>query len=145
MDKKILAVVLVRGVADASRKIEGTLNLLNLKQVNTCTIIDSRPSYIGSIKLCKDYITWGEINPATFKRLFEKKLNGELKEKKLTPQQLADKILKFETDFKKEGIRNVFHLNSPKKGYRHIKKPYPKGALGYRAEAINQLLARMLR
>jgi len=35
-------------------------------------------------------------------------------------------------------------LKSPAKGFRAIKKPYPKGDLGYRGKEINELIKRMM-
>ena len=51
------------------------------------------------------------------------------------------------TDFKKIGVKPVFRLTPPKKGFgrQGIKKPYSiGGALGYRASDINDLLNRMI-
>lgn len=41
-------------------------------------------------------------------------------------------------------LRKKSNLNPPKGGYKSIKKYYPKGALGYRGEAINDLIKRMI-
>ena len=42
-----------------------------------------------------------------------------------------------------EGKKTV-PLKSPKKGFRAIKKAYPKGDLGYRGQEINTLIKRMM-
>ncbi|MCH8908225.1 MAG: 50S ribosomal protein L30, partial [Candidatus Heimdallarchaeota archaeon] len=41
-------------------------------------------------------------------------------------------------------IKPVFRLSPPRKGFRSLKNPYNRrGDLGYRGEAINQLISRM--
>ena len=44
---------------------------------------------------------------------------------------------------KKYSDKKVFHLNSPRKGFKAIKMVYPKGDLGYRGDKINELIERM--
>ena len=44
----------------------------------------------------------------------------------------------------KTALNPVFRLSPPRKGYKSLKKHYPRGALGYRREKINELLKRML-
>jgi len=38
----------------------------------------------------------------------------------------------------------AIRLKPPQKGFRAIKKPYPKGDLGYRGKDINELIKRMV-
>ncbi len=38
----------------------------------------------------------------------------------------------------------IVHLKPPVKGFRAIKKPYPKGDIGYRGKEISELIKRML-
>ncbi len=106
----------------------------------------------------KDFITWGEINEATFKELIKKR--GKLPGKKpLTEQYLKDKTkLDFDSftkeffDFKKEikdvpGLKPFFTLHPPIHGFERkgIKKEFSMGgALGYRKEKINDLIMRMV-
>ncbi len=40
--------------------------------------------------------------------------------------------------------RKIVRLKPPVKGFRGMKKPYPKGDLGYRGKEINELIKRML-
>ena len=44
----------------------------------------------------------------------------------------------------KDWIKPVFRLSPPSKGYKSIRSDYPKGDLGNRGEAINELLKRMV-
>ncbi|MEM7819826.1 MAG: uL30 family ribosomal protein [Candidatus Aenigmatarchaeota archaeon] len=49
-------------------------------------------------------------------------------------QELLDKF----------GNKKVINLKSPRGGLKSIKKNYPKGDLGYRGTAINDLIKRMM-
>lgn len=48
------------------------------------------------------------------------------------------------SDELKEQLNEKTRLKSPKGGLKSIKKFYPKGDLGYRGEAINDLIKRMI-
>lgn len=115
-----LAVIRIRGSIKVNKKILDTLEMLNLARTNSCIIIKNAPNYLGMIKKCKDYITWGEINSETKKALVKRK------------------------DSKKP---NLFRLAPPKGGFERkgIKSPFTKGGvLGYRGDKINNLIKKML-
>lgn len=42
------------------------------------------------------------------------------------------------------GDKKLINLKSPKKGFKSLHKYYPKGDLGYRGKAINDLIKRMM-
>lgn len=109
------AVVRIRGGINFSKSIRDTLNMLRLKNVNNCVLIEDNPTMKGMLEKAKDLITWGEVNKETIEKLKKKK-----------------------------GDKKVFRLSPPSKGYKSIKKPFPKGDLGYRGDKINDLLERML-
>ncbi|HEX55288.1 MAG: 50S ribosomal protein L30 [Candidatus Altiarchaeales archaeon] len=157
--RKRLAVIRVRGRVHVRRSIQDTLKMLNLHRVNHCVIIDDRRSYIGMLKKAKDYITWGEINKDTFKKLLRER--GRLiGNKRITDEYIREntnaknieEFAKLFMNFKSElgdipGLKPVFRLRPPKKGYERkgIKKPFSiGGVLGYRGEKINELLERMI-
>ena len=156
--KQRIAIIRIKGEIKLKRDIKQTLLLLRLYKKHTCVIVSSNPNYIGLIKKVKDYITWGELEPDTFKLHLEKK--GKLAGKKpLAEEYLKEKIkLSLEEfskqffEFKKElkdipGLKPFFRLNPPIKGFERggIKKPYSLGGvLGYRKEKINDLIKRML-
>src|SRR3989344_2722744 len=77
--KEKLAVVLVRGMVKVVKPVKETLAMLNLHRKNHCVVIDNTPVYKGMLIRVKDYITWGEIDDATFAELVQKRgqlLNG---------------------------------------------------------------------
>lgn len=158
MENKRVAIVRVRGDIGVAKKISDTLKMLRLFRRNSCIIIPNSPAYYGMLKRVKDFVTWGEINEKTFKKLLEKR--GKLPTKKpLTEQYLKEK-LNMNTDqfveaffaFKKElkdipGLKLFFKLKPPQAGFERkgIKKPFSMGgALGYRKDKINELIERMV-
>ena len=151
------AVIRVRGQPDVNVDIRRTMELMNLTRVNHCVIVPENDVTKGMLQKAKDYITWGEVNEATLIDMIRirGRLSGDL--------TITDEYLKantefgtiadmakamMESDYKMKDVENakaVFRLHPPAKGYEGIKRSYRNGgALGYRGEAINDLIARML-
>ncbi|MDO5826305.1 MAG: 50S ribosomal protein L30, partial [Methanosphaera sp.] len=62
-----------------------------------------------------------------------------------TVEELAIAIFNEETTHKECGLKPLFRLNTPRKGYENTKKSYNEGgSLGYRSENINELLLKMI-
>jgi len=152
-----LAVIRIRGKTHLRGTIKDTLAHLNLDTGNRCIVVDSRPQYIGMIQKAKDYITWGEIDAKTFKKLMEKracipkdkKLEDLLKAKGYkTIDEFADAFMNNKAELKAiPDLAPVFKLSPPRKGFERagIKKPLTLGgALGYRGKDINKLIERMI-
>ncbi|ENN96562.1 50S ribosomal protein L30P [Methanocaldococcus villosus KIN24-T80] len=151
------AVIRVRGRIGVRGDIADTLKMLRLHKVNHCVIIPETDTYKGMLRKAKDYITWGEINKETLKKLIlkrgrlpgNKRVNEEII-KELTGMdidELCEKIINGEIKIKDLPIKPVFRLHPPKRGWerRGIKKHFKEGgALGYRGEKINELLERMM-
>lgn len=151
------AVIRVRGQPDVNRDIQHTMMLLGVNKVNHCAILPENPSTKGMLQVVKDYCTWGEIDQETLAALIRSrgKIAGDkditddyLKENSefSTVEELAKAII--ENDYRMrdvEAAKPVFRLHPPVKGYEGNKRSYKNGgALGYRGEAINDLIARML-
>lgn len=139
-----IAIIRVRGAVNLRREVKDTLNLLRLYRKNFCVVVEGNPSLMGMIKKVKDYVTYGEIDDATYKELVEKR--GE-------EYKGREKDAKGRIEYKKfilidgKKIKAFFRLNPPKKGFgrKGIKVSYKvHGALGYRADKINDLLKRMI-
>ncbi len=138
-----IAVVLVRSWNGSNPDTKETLRILRLVRKNFCVVLNSSATAIGMAKKVKDYVTWGEIDEATYKQLVEKR--GELY---LAP--LEDRHKKYSSkvlEFSGKKYKPYFRLNSPKKGFgrKGIKIPFGVGgALGYRGEKMADLVLRML-
>ncbi|HIH88254.1 TPA: 50S ribosomal protein L30 [Candidatus Bathyarchaeota archaeon] len=156
MTDKTLFVIRIRGGVDAQKTVEATLTMLRMERNNYATILKESPSYKGMLRKVKDYVTWGEPDVETVKLLLETrgKLVGDEKVteealKRLgyeSIEKLAAAIVAGEVEFSQlNGIKPFFRMHPPKKGFkRTVKRPYKdKGELGYRGEAINELVKRM--
>lgn len=151
------AVIRVRGQPDVNCNIDRTMNLFNLTRVNHAVIVPDNASTRGMLQKIKDYCTWGEISEETLTNMIRARgrLSGDreitddyLKEKSefATVEDLSKAII--ENNYRLRDIEDakpVFRLHPPIKGYEGNKRSYKNGgALGYRGEAINDLVNRML-
>jgi len=141
----MFAVVRVRGGIKVNFKIKDTLTMLRLTRINHCVVVDKDPRIEGMIKKVKDFVTWGDISEATLVKLVASR--GRMEgDKRLDAKQAKDVIDAFRKNKIDEvkGFKPLFRMSPPRKGYEGVKNPYPKGALGYRGEKINELLERMM-
>jgi large subunit ribosomal protein L30 len=150
------AVIRVRGRTGIKRKLADNLNYLNLTRISHCVIIPENDSYKGMLQKGKDYITWGEISEETLKVLVSQR--GRLPgNKRVTDEyvqentdyasidELATALFNGETTLKDSGLKPIFRLNPPRKGYENTKKSFNEGgSLGYRSDNINELLLKMI-
>ena len=133
----------MRGWVKLPQPIEDTLIMLKLNRKNHCVILENTSVNLGMINKVKDYVTWGEIQDLTFKELVEKR--GEEYKGRLTDsgENYHYKVL----ELNGKQYKSYFRLNPPQKGFgrKGIKVSFKVGgALGYRAEKINDLIKRML-
>ena len=153
----MFAAIKVRGKVHLNPEIKSALVMLRLRNVNQLVLVNGTDSMKGMLKKTESYITYGEIDEKTLAMLLEKRarLQGNkrldekaLKEKKIKSiEDLAKDLVEGKAKLKDFGIKEVFRLHPPKKGYERggIKKPYSiGGALGYRADDINKLILRMI-
>jgi large subunit ribosomal protein L30 len=156
-ESKVLAVVKIRGTVSAQREARETLNLLLLNKTNHGVLVRNSPSMIGMLRRAQSYVTWGEISKETLTDLLKKR-GRLLGDKKLTDEfaqttgcksisDLASAIAECKLDYGKlPGVQPVFKLHPPKKGFKGTtKKDFRAGGeAGYRREAINDLIKRMI-
>ena len=154
---KVYAVIRVRGQPDVNVDIRRTMELMNLTRVNHCVLVPEDDVTKGMLQKAKDYVTWGEVNENALENMIRVRgrLSGDI--------AITDEYVKANTEFGTiadmakaiigsgykmkdvEGAKAVFRLHPPAKGYEGIKRSYRAGgALGYRGEAINDLIERML-
>ena len=150
------AVIRLRSSIGTPRKIEDTLKMLRLKHIYNCVLVPETDSFKGMLEVAKDFITWGEIKKETLVELLKWRLrtkdNRRVDEgllKKITGydsfEKFAEDLMSGKIKLKNfEELNPVFRLRPPKKGLKSIKRHWPKGDLGYRGEAINELLERMI-
>jgi large subunit ribosomal protein L30 len=155
--RRCLVAVRIRGLSDISQEVKDTLNMLRLTRNCHATLLDDRPGYVGMLKKSKDCLTWGEVSQENILHLIEKR--GRLiGDKRFTGEyakelgyesldDLAESIFNVNVEFNSlPEVKPVFRLRPPKKGFKgKIKRSYASGGeAGYRGEAINDLLKRMV-
>ena len=150
-------VIRIRGSVNMRHDFKKTLESLNLSRVNHAVVVPEDQYYEGMVKKVKDFITWGKIDKETLHQLMNArgKLMGD---RALTDAHVAehtdfddlgglcDAILQNTFNYKDiPDIKPIFRLAPPKKGHGGIKRSFTVGgALGYRDEKINELVARMI-
>jgi large subunit ribosomal protein L30 len=144
--EKLFAVVMVRGVVGTDSRLRSTLMMLRLHRINHCVIVPKNQNYDGMLHKARDFITWGEIDRETLEKLISKR--GRFAgDKRVADLNYAKELAQFILSGKpvrETGIKPVFRLSPPSKGYKSTKALYPKGSLGYRGEKINELIKRMI-
>ncbi|VVB73188.1 50S ribosomal protein L30 [uncultured archaeon] len=140
----VIAIVLVRGISGMKPDIKRTLELLKLNTKHHCVLYKEETVTIkGMLNVCKDFVTWGTVSKEVLRTLIEKR--GRLPGDKRVPAESVDKVIKLiEAGEKKTGIKSVFRLSPPSKGWKSTKDRFPKGALGPRGDKMDALLRRMI-
>jgi len=150
----MFAAVRVRGNVHLNPDIKKTLESLCLTRTNHLVLVPEKQ--LPMLKKAEAYVTYGEIEEKILVKVLKKRarLSGDkridekwFKEKKIgSVEELAKNIISGKIVPKQLGIKPVFRLKPPRKGFERkgIKKSYSSGgALGYRASDINELINRM--
>ena len=155
MGNELIAIIRIRGNVKVKSTINDTMGMLNLTRTNHCTFYKTNVVLEGMLKKAKDYITFGTVNKETLMKVFKKrgritgnrKITEEfLKEKKLDWDKLIDMFINDPKDVYNLGIKKVFRLSPPSKGFERkgIKLPFTVGGvLGNRKEKVNDLIEKM--
>jgi large subunit ribosomal protein L30 len=152
-----LAVVRVRGTVNINTDTKDALRMLHLTRANHCTIIPEGAKYRGTLLKVKDYVTWGRVDEKTMVELLAKR-GRVVGDKPLTGayltantpfkslEELAKALVEEKAELRRlEGVRPLFRLAPPRKGYEKIVHDYKTGgSLGDRGEKINELIRRMI-
>ena len=153
----MIAILRVRGTVNIRPDIKKTMQSLRLYKPNNLILLKEDKAMMKMVDKSKDYVTFGKIDEKTLTALLEKRgrLEGNkrvdaeyLKEKKISGfDDLAKKLIEGKAHLKDLGIEPVFRLHPPRKGFdrKGIKAPFNLGgALGNRADKINELIGRMI-
>ncbi len=149
-------VIRIRGTTGVIQNVADTLDMLRLNRISHAVLVEENPSYEGMLQKAKDYITWGEIDAELLAKIIAKR--GRLPgNNKVTDEyvaensdynniaELAEALINSEVKLADVGIKPVFRLRPPRKGYEDIRLSINEGgSLGYRGEEIKDLAIRML-
>lgn len=151
------AVIRLRGDINIRSDIKDTLKFLRINRINHCVLLGEDEISKGMLQKAKDYITWGEVKPEIIARMIvtrgrltgNKAITNEYIKKNSphsTIMEFAKAINEDKTKYSNlKMVKPLFRLHPPLKGYEGIKRTFKVGgALGYRGEAINDLIIKML-
>lgn len=136
LDKKLFAIVRVRGIRSVKPKLRKTFELLMLNKPNHCVFFHMNPQLRGMLNIVRDYIAFGEVSEKALGALFVKR--GTKGSAKLISLHKEGEIHSFAKDVfgdkkkVKEFANPVFRLHPPRKGWKNLKLSYPFGDLGKR-------------
>ena len=154
---KALIVVRLRGGIKTHPNVRMTFIQLRLNKVNHCVVIPKNANYEGMLQMVKDYTTWGEADPKTLAKIIQTR--GKLVGDKPITDEHVKSSLKLATiaDFASaitqgkvkysdlKEVKPLFRLHPPVGGLVTMKRSFKIGGdLGYRGDAINDLVLRML-
>ncbi|MCL4372963.1 50S ribosomal protein L30 [Candidatus Parvarchaeota archaeon] len=146
-----LAVIKIRTDIGKNKAIKDGLRVFGLKKLYSCALVDNSPRNKGILNIINSVVTYGEIDSKTLSKLLLKrgrisnKKKIEMKEQDIN--SFSESFLKGEKKIADLGVKNIFNLHPPIKGFERKGKKTPfslKGAFGYRGDKINELLDRMI-
>ena len=143
MAEQKLAVILLRGTIGASTQQSRTLTQLRLFRKNHCIIVPGSPSFVGMLKVVKDYVTWGEISEELLHELMVRRSEPWLGKEQDDKIDRRNRFMMLD----KKRIKPVFRLSPPRGGFerRGIRRSVAQGgALGYRGHDMDKLVRRMM-
>jgi ribosomal protein L30/L7E len=132
----MIAIIRISGDVKIRDEVRETFRRLGLTRKFSCIVLE-KPTKVemGMLKHVKDFVAFGELDDATYKKLVE------IRGKKFK----AKKDVKFPKD-----MRMVFRLH-PARGGMNTKQHYSlehgnikRGVLGNHGNKINQLVEKML-
>ncbi len=153
--QNVLLAIRLKGQQGVPYPIELTLSTLRLRRTYNAVLLYDRPESVGMLRVAKDCVTWGKVDPKSLTLLLSKSgvpLDGKtLKERAgvKNVEELSQAILEGKITLKslrESGIDPVFRLHPPKGGFvRTPKRPFENGGeLGDRGSNMTQLLEKML-
>ncbi len=153
--QNILLAIRLKGQQGVPYPIELTLSTLRLRRTYNAVLLYERPESVGMLRVAKDCVTWGKVDPRSLTLLLSK--SGALFDSKTfkeragvkNVEELSQAILEGKITLKslrESGVDSVFRLHPPKGGFaRSPKRPFGNGGeLGDRGSNMTQLLEKML-
>jgi large subunit ribosomal protein L30 len=139
------AIIRLRGSINLRDEVKDTFKMMRMNRKMHCVVLKETDIIKGMLQKIKDWSTWGEVDEKVLKHLVEKR-GRKAGNTRLSKEDAANVIKALNEKGKiPEGIKPVFRLSPPSKGFKKsIKQHYPKGELGYRGKEINALLKRMI-
>ena len=144
-----IAIIRMKGKFSLSPKVRCTLKSFSLNRLYACTLVPSNESMIGMLQICKDVVSYGEVDEQTVHMLLSRR--GMTKDnKKLSLSKKPDEIAKLAKEISASdkkmsefGVLQIFSLAPPRGGLAHGRKLHvPTGIIG-KNKGICELIASM--
>jgi large subunit ribosomal protein L30 len=135
----MLALVRLRGEVDTQDAVRDTLEMLNLHEVNHCTLIPETEAYRGMVTKVHDRVAFGEPSVETVASLIRGRgeaLEGDADVDDAWVAEhtdhadvaaLAAALVAEETTLREAGLSPTLRLHPPRGGHRGIKRPVVAG------------------
>ncbi len=153
----MIAIIRIRGLKHIRHDVKHAFMDFRLDRKNHCVLVKEGPVTNGMLTKIKDYAAYGPVKAETIAKLIEKRgrVEGDkkvgvelLKAHKLSSfADLGKHLVEGKTTLQVMGIKPVFRLNSPKKGFARvgIKQPVSKqGDLGFHKDGVDALIGKMM-
>jgi large subunit ribosomal protein L30 len=133
----MICIIRISGDVKIRDEIRETFRRFGLTRKYSCIVLEKpTPIELGMLKHVKDFVAFGELDDATYKKLVE------IRGKKFKKTK--------NSKFEKEERRMVFRLHPPRGGintkqhYSLEKGNVKRGVLGNHGKKINELVEKML-
>tara|TARA_Y100000310_G_scaffold45623_1_gene42498 strand:- start:2656 stop:3075 length:420 start_codon:yes stop_codon:yes gene_type:complete len=139
----MILVIRIRGLVDVPSDVQEALFRLRIRRKYSAVLIKPSPEKMKLLQKIRNYVAYGDIKPATLKKLIEQRAQP-VAGKKLDPAKVIKDLEKKEL-YQLTDIKPFFRLHPPRKGI-DAKKHFgvQKGVLGDNKDKINELVERML-
>jgi large subunit ribosomal protein L30 len=151
------AVVQLRGDVNMQAAVEDTLGMLNIHDVNHCSLVPETESYRGMLTKVNDFVAFGEPSQDVLATLLARRAepvegDADVDDEWLAEhteydsvEDVAGALLDEETTLRELGLSPVLRLHPPRGGHDGIKQPRSDGGqLGrHSTEEIDALLTAM--
>lgn len=131
------AVIRLCGNVGISDEMKDSLNMLNLENKFSCTLLPETENFEGMLKRVGDSVTWGEVEEDLALKILER---GDIE----NAEEVIEGVQEGRS-LSKIGVERSFPLSPPSGGFKKsLKQQHPRGEAGYRKDEINSLLKRMI-
>ncbi len=135
----MLALVRIRGEVDTSDAVRDTLEMLNLHEVNHCTLVPETDAYRGMVTKVTNRVAFGEPSVETVAALLRRRAEPLEGDATVDDEWVADHtdyadvgalaeaLVAEETTLRDAGLSPAIRLHPPRGGHDGIKQPVAVG------------------
>ncbi|MFB6168788.1 MAG: 50S ribosomal protein L30 [Haloferacaceae archaeon] len=135
----MLALVRLRGEINTQDAVRDTLEMLNLHEVNHCTLVPETEAYRGMVAKVNDSVAFGEPSAETVATLLRRRgeaLEGDAEVDDAWVADhtdyadvtaLAEALVAEETTLREAGLSPTLRLHPPRGGHDGVKRPVVAG------------------